>query len=86
MAVSRFLMGGVASALLLTGGLFMWKGYSQIADDRMVPAPPPALPALPTAGPNAPKRGTAPPMLPAAKDNRARNGASTATIATATAG
>lgn len=68
MAVSRFLMGGVASALLLTGGLFMWKGYSQIADDRSVPAPPPALPAIPVAGPNAPKRGAAPPTLPAAKE------------------
>jgi hypothetical protein len=27
MAISRFLSGGVASALPLTGGLFMWAGY-----------------------------------------------------------
>ncbi|PZQ21419.1 MAG: hypothetical protein DI569_12120 [Sphingopyxis macrogoltabida] len=68
MAVSRFLIGGVASALLLTGGLFMWKGYSQIADEAVLPEPPPALPAIPVAGPNAPKRGAAPPELPVAKE------------------
>lgn len=68
MAVSRFLIGGVASALLLTGGLFMWKGYTQIAEERLLPEPPPALPAIPVAGANAPKRGAAPPDLPAAKE------------------
>lgn len=67
MAVSRFLAGGLASALLLTGGVFLWKGHSQIAEQRALPAPPPKLPAIPIAGPNAPKRGTAPPELPAAK-------------------
>ena len=45
MAISRFLIGGVASALLLTGGLFMWKGYTQIAEEEVLPDPPPALPA-----------------------------------------
>ncbi|MBL9071170.1 MAG: hypothetical protein JNM03_14405 [Sphingopyxis sp.] len=68
MEISRFLIGGVASALLLTGGLFMWKGYSQIADEEVLPAPPPALAAIPVAGANAPKRGVAPPELPAAKE------------------
>ena len=34
MAISRFLIGGVASALLLTGGLFMWKGYTQVAGEE----------------------------------------------------
>ena len=67
MATSRFLLGGVASALLLTGGVFLWKGYSQIAAEDVVPAPPPRLAALPVAGPDAPKRGAAPPALPAAK-------------------
>jgi len=67
MAMSRFLIGGVASALLLTGGLFVWKGYSQIAEEEVLPAPPPALPAIPVAGAGAPKRGPAPPALPAAK-------------------
>ena len=67
MAVSRFLIGGLASALLLTGGLFMWKGYSQIAEEEVLPEPPPGLPAIPQAGANAPKRGPAPPALPAAK-------------------
>ncbi len=51
MATSRFLLGGVASALLLTGGVFLWKGYSQIAAEDVVPAPPPRLAALPVAGP-----------------------------------
>lgn len=68
MAISRFLIGGVASALLLTGGLFMWKGYTQIAEEEVLPDPPPALAAIPVAGANAPKRGPAPPALPAAKD------------------
>ena len=39
MAISRFLIGGVASALLLTGGLFMWKGYTQIAEVEVLPDP-----------------------------------------------
>jgi hypothetical protein len=68
MAISRFLIGGVASALLLTGGLFLWAGYTQIAEDEVLPKPPPALAAIPVAGANAPKRGPAPPALPAAKE------------------
>ena len=68
MAISRFLIGGVASALLLTGGLFMWEGYTQIAEEEVLPEPPPGLPAVPMAGANAPKRGLAPPALPAAKE------------------
>lgn len=85
MATSRFLLGGVASALL-TGGVFLWKGYSQIAAEDVVPAPPPRLAALPVAGPDAPKRGAAPPALPAAKANRARSAGSTAMTATVTNG
>lgn len=68
MAVSRFLVGGVASALLLTGGVFMWKGYSQIAEEEVLPEAPPPLAAIPVAGPGAPTRGPAPPALPAAKE------------------
>lgn len=68
MAVSRFLVGGLASALLLTGGVFLWKGHSQGGDEAVVPAPPPALPAIPVAGADAPTRGPAPPELPAAKE------------------
>src|SRR3546814_8967007 len=67
MAVSRFLVGGLASALLLTGGVFIWKGYSQVAEEAVLPDPPPALPAIPVAGASAPKRGAAPPALPTAK-------------------
>ncbi len=52
MAISRFLIGGVASALLLTGGLFMWAGYTQIAEEEVLPEPPPALVAIPVAGAN----------------------------------
>ncbi|HMP45288.1 MAG TPA: hypothetical protein PKD99_09305, partial [Sphingopyxis sp.] len=66
MALSRFLVGGIASALLLTGGVFMWKGYTQIADEEVIPEPPPDPGPIPVAGPNAPKRGPAPPELPAA--------------------
>ena len=47
MAISRFLIGGLASALLLTGGVFIWKGYSQVAEEAVLPDPPPALPAIP---------------------------------------
>ena len=68
MAISRFLIGGVASALLLTGGVFLWKGYSQIAEEEVLPDPPPALPAIPVADADAPKHGPAPPELPAAKE------------------
>ncbi|MGL3820935.1 hypothetical protein [Sphingopyxis sp. R3-92] len=68
MAVSRFLIGGVASALLLTGGLFIWKGYTQIAEEEALPDPPPAMAAIPVAAAGAPKRGPAPPALPAAKE------------------
>lgn len=67
MAVSRFLVGGAASALLLTGGLFLWQGHSQVAREADLPEPPPALPAIPVAGADAPKRGPVPPELPAAK-------------------
>lgn len=67
MAVSRFLIGGLSAALLLTGGLFIWQGYSQVAEEEVLPDPPPALAAIPVAGANAPKRGQAPPALPAAK-------------------
>ena len=67
MAISRFLIGGLASALLLTGGVFIWKGYSQVAEEAVLPGPPPALPAIPVAGASAPKRGAAPPALPTAK-------------------
>lgn len=68
MAVSRFLIGGVASALMLTGGVFLWKAYSQDAEEEVLPEAPPALAAIPVAGANAPKRGPAPPDLPAAKE------------------
>lgn len=68
MALSRFLIGGVASALLLTGGVFLWKGHSQTAEQAVLPDPPPALPAIPVAAIGAPKRGPAPPALPAAKE------------------
>lgn len=68
MALSRFLVGGFASALLLTGGVFLWQGHSQVAEEEVLPEPPPALPAIPVAGAGAPKRGPAPPALPAAKD------------------
>ncbi|MDP3783719.1 MAG: hypothetical protein Q8Q79_12470 [Sphingopyxis sp.] len=67
-AISRFLIGGVASAVLLTGGLFMWAGNTQIAAEEVLPDAPPALAAIPVAGENAPKRGPAPPALPASKE------------------
>ena len=68
MAVSRFLIGGIASALLLTGGVFLWKGYTQIAAEEVIPDAPPDPGPIPVAAVGAPKRGAAPPELPAAKD------------------
>ena len=68
MAVSRFLIGGVASALLLTGGVFLWQGYTQVAEEAVMPEPPPDPGPIPVAGAGAPTRGAAPPELPAAKD------------------
>jgi hypothetical protein len=67
-ALSRFLIGGIASALLLTGGVFMWKGYTQIAEEEVIPDAPPDPGPIPVAAVGAPKRGAAPPELPAAKD------------------
>lgn len=68
MAVSRFLIGGLASALLLTGGVFLWKGYTQVAEEEVIPDAPPDPGPIPVAGAGAPKRGAPPPELPAAKD------------------
>jgi len=68
MALSRFLIGGIASALLLTGGVFMWKGYTQIAEEEVIPDAPPDPGPIPVAAMGAPKRGAAPPELPAAKE------------------
>ena len=68
MALSRFLIGGIASALLLTGGVFLWKGYTQVAEEAVLPEAPPDPGPIPVAGVGAPKRGAAPPELPAAKD------------------
>jgi hypothetical protein len=68
MAVSRFLIGGIASALLLTGGVFLWKGYTQIAAEEVIPDAPPDPGPIPVAAVGAPKRGAAPPELPAARD------------------
>ena len=68
MAVSRFLIGGIASALLLTGGVFLWKGYTQIAAEEVIPDAPPDPGPIPVAAVGAPKRGAPPPELPAARD------------------
>lgn len=66
-ARSHFLLGGLATALALTGGLFLWQGLSQTEGTAELPAPPPALPPIPQAGADAPKFGTPPPVLPEAK-------------------
>jgi EF hand len=65
-ARSHFLLGGLAAALALTGGLFLWQGLSQDADEMALPAPPPVA-GLPKAGPDAPRFGAPPPALPEAK-------------------
>lgn len=67
MAWSRFISGGAAAALLLTGGFFLWQGQTQSTDAPIIPKPPPALPMIPEAGPDAPQRGAPPPELPAAR-------------------
>lgn len=69
MAVSRFLIGGVASALLLTGGLFLWQGKTQTRKEAVAAPAPPDVAELPVAGAGAPKRGPAPPELPSAKES-----------------
>ncbi|APZ98411.1 hypothetical protein BWQ93_07840 [Sphingopyxis sp. QXT-31] len=68
MAVSRFLIGGVAGVLLLTGGVFLWKGQTQLAEEAVLPEAPPDPGPIPVAAAGAPKRGPAPPALPAAKE------------------
>jgi hypothetical protein len=68
MALSRFLIGGIASALLLTGGVFLWKGYTQVAEEEVIPDPPPDPGPIPVAGAGAPRRGAPPPELPAARE------------------
>jgi hypothetical protein len=59
-------MGGLASALLLSGGIFLWQARIEASNVPVIPKPPPALSLIPEAGPDAPKRGDAPPDLPAA--------------------
>ena len=86
MAVSRFLIGGVASALMLTGGLFMWKGYTQIAEEEVLPDPPPALPAIPVAVQGRPNVGRHRQRYPPRRRHRARSVASIVSTATATTG
>lgn len=66
-ARSHFLLGGLAAALALTGGLFVWQGISQSDEPALIPTPPPPIVGLPVAGANAPKVGPAPPRLPEAK-------------------
>lgn len=63
----RFLGGAMAGILLLMGGMFLWQGHSQGVSDAVIPKPPPALPLIPEAGPDAPRRGVPPPELPAAQ-------------------
>jgi hypothetical protein len=62
----KFLAGGVATLLLTTGVVMLWRGNA--APEQEIPKPPPAEPegllTLPDAGPNGPKFGKAPPRQP----------------------
>ena len=63
----RFLAGGVAALMLVTGGLWLWQG--QASQQNPIPAPPPPAvisDALPEAAANAPAFGPAPPTPPEA--------------------
>ncbi|MEQ1687404.1 MAG: EF-hand domain-containing protein [Sphingopyxis sp.] len=59
--MNKFLIGGIAAALMLTGGVFLWQGISQTPDPAVAALPPPDI-GLPVADPNA--RGVPPPEPP----------------------
>lgn len=61
--MNRFLIGGLAAMLLLTGGVFLWQGISQTPDAAVAALPPPDV-GLPVADPNL--RGAPPPEPPQA--------------------
>jgi hypothetical protein len=61
--MNRFLIGGLAAVLMLTGGVFLWQGISQVPDPAVAALPPPDV-GLPVADPNL--RGAPPPEPPRA--------------------
>ncbi len=61
--VNKFLLGGLAGLLLLTGGFFLWQGVSATPDPAAEAVPPPAdIPAA-----DADAVGAPPPEPPSAK-------------------
>lgn len=63
-----FLLGGLSAMLLLTGGLFLYQGYSQTPDpaaDAIPPPPPGPVAPLPVGNPKL--VGTPPPAVPEAR-------------------
>lgn len=74
--MNKFLAGGLAAILAVSGGLWLWQGQAA-KEKTAIPAPPPpsedsAAPLeLPKAGPGAPRFGPAPPTpLSAPKASR----------------
>ncbi|MEQ1510872.1 MAG: hypothetical protein ABL909_10800 [Sphingopyxis sp.] len=61
--MNRFLIGGVSALFMLTGGIFLWQGYSQAPAADIAALPPPDV-GLPVADPNL--RGAPPPAPPSA--------------------
>ncbi len=62
--MNRFLLGGLAGLLLLTGGFFLWQGMSATPDPAADALPPPPS-EIPVADANA--VGAPPPEPPSAK-------------------
>lgn len=61
--MNRFLLGGLAGLLLLSGGFFIWQSYSAVPDPAVDAVPPPAeIPAI-----AADAFGTPPPEPPQAR-------------------
>ena len=61
--MNRFLLGGLAGLLLLSGGFFIWMGYGAVPDPAADAVPPPA--AIPEASADA--VGSPPPEPPEAR-------------------
>lgn len=61
--MNKFLLGGLAGLLLLTGGFFLWQGISATPDPAADALPPP--PEIPVADADA--MGAPPPEPPSAK-------------------
>ncbi len=63
--MNRFLAGGAAGLLLMSGGFFLWQGYGAVPDPAVEALPPPPA-AIPVGSGDA--VGTPPPEPPRARE------------------